>query len=118
MELVYILAIIIFLILAKTVKNTNKMLSKIFTTVGICAVILTFTNPMISKICILISVLFFIFLLIKFWLNSIKMFIIILVIFVIALSTTSLGAYFDFKNLADNLRHGVEDWGLIIDEEK
>lgn len=124
MEILYIIGFIVFLFLAQTVKKTNEVLSKIFMSVGFVAVLLTCTNlgnrlaiatnnPAISKICLLIAILFFIFLLTKFLLNSIKLFVILVVIFGILLATTDLGAYFNIKNFTDNITHGAEQIDFI-----
>ena len=124
MEILYIIGFIVFLFLAKTVKKTNEVLSKIFMTVGFCAILLTCTNlgnrlsiamnnPAISKICLLISILFFIFLLAKFLLNSIKLFVIIIIILGVLLATTDLGNYFNIKNFTDNITHEAEQIEFI-----
>ena len=120
MEFVYIIGFIVFLILAKVVKKTNKILSKIFNTIGIGAVILTFTNlgnqlalhfnnPMISTVCMILSIIFFVSLIIKFWIKTIKVFIIAIILFIMALVPTGLDTYIDFQNIKDNVIENVEN---------
>ena len=120
MGIYYIIGFLVFIILAKVVKKTNKVLSKIFTTIGIGAVILTFTNlgneialffniPSISTISMILSVLFFIMLIIKFWIKTIKIFIIAIILFVIAMVPLGLDTYVDFQDNESYIFTDIKD---------
>lgn len=118
-EFIYIGAIIIFLLLAFFVKKTNGTLSKIFTTIGVGAIVLTttnysnsiaihFNNPSIATICTVISILFFIFIVIKFWIKTMKIFIIILLISIFAFSPKIINMYHNFESTVTEGMHNVD----------
>lgn len=117
-ELIYIVGVVVFLILAYFVRKTNKIISKIFTTIGIGAIVLTltnfsqtlslhFNNPIIAKVCTAISILFFIFIIIKFWIKTIKIFIIILLISIFAFYPTIINTYHNFEHTINENIHNV-----------
>ena len=118
-EFIYIGAIVIFLLLAFFLKKTNETVSKIFTTIGFGAVVLTttnyshnlalhFNNPSIATACTVISILFFIFIVIKFWIKTMKIFIIILLISIFAFSPKIINMYHNFESTVTNEMHNID----------